>query len=43
MKKVKINKESKNKLKDLSSPKGMRDIMNDEYYNFQGFLKKLKK
>ena len=40
MKKVKINKESKNKLKDLSSPKGMRDIMNDEYYNFQGFFEK---
>ena len=24
----------------LSSPKGMRDIMNDEYYNFQGFFEK---
>ncbi|MFZ2205055.1 MAG: histidine--tRNA ligase [Minisyncoccia bacterium] len=26
--------------KDLSSPKGMRDIMNDEYYAFQGFFEK---
>ena len=25
---------------NLSSPKGMRDIMNDEYYNFQGFFEK---
>jgi len=26
--------------KDLSSPKGMRDIMKEEYYNFQGFFEK---
>ncbi|MBP6884188.1 MAG: histidine--tRNA ligase [Candidatus Pacebacteria bacterium] len=28
------------KLKDLASPKGMRDIMNEEYYGFQGFFEK---
>ena len=28
------------KVRDLSSPKGMRDIMNDEYYGFQGFFEK---
>ncbi len=27
-------------MKDLSSPKGMRDIMNEEFYNFQGFFEK---
>ncbi|MCX6753061.1 MAG: histidine--tRNA ligase [Candidatus Nomurabacteria bacterium] len=26
--------------KNLSSPKGMRDIMNEEYYSFQGFFEK---
>jgi len=26
--------------KNLSSPKGMRDIMNDQYYSFQGFFEK---
>ena len=26
--------------KDLASPKGMRDIMNEEYYHFQGFFEK---
>lgn len=26
--------------KNLSSPKGMRDIMHDEYYSFQGFFEK---
>ncbi|MBU0612116.1 histidine--tRNA ligase [Patescibacteria group bacterium] len=30
----------KNKIKDLSSPKGMRDIMDEEYYKFQGFFEK---
>lgn len=40
MKKKKIKKEVKNKLKDISSPKGMRDIINEEYYNFQGFFEK---
>ncbi len=38
MSKIKTPKISKNK--DLSSPKGMRDIMNEEYYNFQGFFEK---
>ncbi len=28
------------KVRDLSSPKGMRDIMNEQYYNFQGFFEK---
>ncbi|MBY0376715.1 histidine--tRNA ligase [Patescibacteria group bacterium] len=28
------------KVKELSSPKGMRDIMNEEYYGFQGFFEK---
>ncbi len=43
MKKVKKQskpKEKKDKLKDIASPKGMRDIMNEEYYNFQGFFEK---
>ena len=33
-------KNTKNKLKNISTPKGMRDIVNDEYYNFQGFFEK---
>jgi len=33
-------KSIKNKSKNLSSPKGMRDIINEEYYNFQGFFEK---
>lgn len=28
------------KIKNLSTPKGMRDIINEEYYNFQGFFEK---
>lgn len=43
MKKTKQNrivKDVKNKISDLSSPKGMRDIVNEEYYNFQGFFEK---
>lgn len=28
------------KVKDFASPKGMRDIMNEEYYGFQGFFEK---
>ena len=36
---AKLVKKIKNK-NYLSSPKGMRDIMNDEYYNFQGFFEK---
>lgn len=30
----------KTKTKNLSSPKGMRDIINEEYYSFQGFFEK---
>ena len=30
----------KNKIHELASPKGMRDLMNDEYYSFQGFFEK---
>jgi histidyl-tRNA synthetase len=33
-------KEKKVKSKDLAAPKGMRDLMNEEYYNFQGFFEK---
>ena len=33
-------KTSKSKNKDFSSPKGMRDITGEEYYNFQGFFEK---
>lgn len=33
-------KKTKANLKDLASPKGMRDIMNEEYYSFQGFFEK---
>ncbi|MFA4975618.1 MAG: histidine--tRNA ligase [Candidatus Paceibacterota bacterium] len=43
MKKTKIqttHKSVKNKAKNLSTPKGMRDIVNEEYYNFQGFFEK---
>jgi len=31
---------NKNKTTDASSPKGMRDLMNEEYYSFQGFFEK---
>lgn len=33
-------KSAKPKGKDFSTPKGMRDIINEEYYNFQGFFEK---
>lgn len=33
-------KNTKTKTKNLCSPKGMRDIINEEYYNFQGFFEK---
>lgn len=33
-------KKTKTEKKDLSSPKGMRDIMDEEYYHFQGFFEK---
>jgi len=39
MSKIKSNKVNV-KTKDFLSPKGMRDIMNEEYYNFQGFFEK---
>jgi histidyl-tRNA synthetase len=31
---------SKNKAPEISTPKGMRDLMNEEYYCFQGFFEK---
>jgi len=37
MKKIK-NKNTK--IREISSPKGMRDIMNETYYHFQGFFEK---
>src|SRR3989344_2568161 len=40
MSKIKKAIHTKNKNMDLSSPKGMRDILNEEYYNFQGFFEK---
>lgn len=37
----KLSKKSKNsKVEDKFSPKGMRDIMGEDYYNFQGFFEK---
>lgn len=39
MSKIK-SKEGKIKVKELATPKGMRDILNEEYYNFQGFFEK---
>ncbi|MEI8174658.1 MAG: histidine--tRNA ligase [bacterium] len=33
-------KKIKNKGAEVSSPKGMRDLMNEEYYSFQGFFEK---
>ena len=33
-------KPNKGASKELQTPKGMRDIMNEEYYNFQGFFEK---
>ncbi len=38
MKKTTATKKSASK--NLASPKGMRDIMNEEYYSFQGFFEK---
>jgi len=38
---MKTKKQNANvKNKNLSSPKGTRDLMNEEYYNFQGFFEK---
>jgi histidyl-tRNA synthetase len=36
----KVSKIKKEKVKELQAPKGMRDIMNEEYYSFQGFFEK---
>ena len=33
-------KQNKNAGKEIQTPKGMRDLMNEEYYNFQGFFEK---
>lgn len=34
------SKNAKNKNQEISSPKGMRDIIDEEYYSFQGFFEK---
>ena len=35
-----MKKTKKSKIGETSSPKGMRDLMNEEYYSFQGFFEK---
>lgn len=35
-----MKKTNKNKGGEIASPKGMRDLMNEEYYAFQGFFEK---
>jgi len=35
-----MKKINKNKTGEIASPKGMRDLMNEEYYAFQGFFEK---
>lgn len=40
MSKQKAHTKDGGKGKELSTPKGMRDIMNEEFYNFQGFFEK---
>ncbi|MCX6752401.1 MAG: histidine--tRNA ligase [Candidatus Nomurabacteria bacterium] len=35
-----MTNQNKNKGAEISSPKGMRDLMNEEYYSFQGFFEK---
>jgi histidyl-tRNA synthetase len=40
MKKIKQHSSKSSGAKNLSSPKGMRDIINEEYYAFQGFFEK---
>ncbi|MFA6257716.1 MAG: histidine--tRNA ligase [Candidatus Paceibacterota bacterium] len=35
-----MKKANKNKAMEVSSSKGMRDLMNEEYYSFQGFFEK---
>lgn len=39
-KKVKSTKTTKTKNREIASPKGMRDIMNEQFYHFQGFFEK---
>ncbi len=36
----KTTQTNKNKTAEVSSPKGMRDLINEEYYAFQGFFEK---
>ena len=36
----KPSNEKKRTQQELSSPKGMRDIFDDEYYLYQGFFEK---
>ncbi len=33
-------KNTKNKSREVTSPRGMRDLMNEDYYSFQGFFEK---
>ena len=40
MPKTKKVPKEKSKSRELGTPKGMRDLMNEEYYNFQGFFEK---
>lgn len=40
MSKQKSHTKEGTKGKEISTPKGMRDIMNEEYYSFQGFFEK---
>ena len=40
MKKTKQVNKNKNKMTEIASPKGMRDLMSEEYYGFQGFFEK---
>ena len=35
-----MKKTTAKNMKEISSPKGMRDLMNEEYYAFQGFFEK---
>ncbi|MBI3273644.1 MAG: histidine--tRNA ligase, partial [Candidatus Colwellbacteria bacterium] len=35
-----MKKNNAHKIQNISSPKGMRDLMNEEYYAFQGFFEK---
>src|SRR3989344_551205 len=34
------SKENRKRGDEIASPKGMRDLINEEYYNFQGFFEK---